>query len=65
MVAHVQRNELCTVYLSNFRHHHSTTAAVLKVTEDIRSNMEDGHETKMVLFLRHLIWLYMDCYCVS
>jgi hypothetical protein len=32
-----------------FRRHHSTTAAVLKVTEDIRLSMEDGQV--MVLLL--------------
>jgi hypothetical protein len=30
------------------RRHHSTTAAVLKVTEDIRSNIEDGQVTVFV-----------------
>jgi hypothetical protein len=42
MEAHVQRND----FQSGFRHHHSTTAAV---TEDIRSNMEDGQVTVLVL----------------
>jgi hypothetical protein len=45
MEAHIRRNELLTVFQSGFRRHHSTTAAVLKVTEDIRSNMEDGSLT--------------------
>jgi hypothetical protein len=38
-----------TVFHSGFRRHHSTTAAVLKVTEDIRSNMEDGQVKVLVL----------------
>jgi hypothetical protein len=38
-----------TVFQSGFRRHHSTKAAVLKVTEDIRSNMEDGQVTVLVL----------------
>jgi hypothetical protein len=47
--AHIQRNELLTVFQSGFRCHHSTTAAVLKVTEDIRSNKEDKQVTVLVL----------------
>jgi hypothetical protein len=45
MEAHVRRNELLTVLQSGFCRHNSTTAAaaaVLKVTRDIRWNMEDG-----------------------
>jgi hypothetical protein len=49
MEAHIRRNELLTVFQSGFRRHHSTTAAILKVTEDIRSNMEDGQVTVLVL----------------
>jgi hypothetical protein len=49
MQAHIQRNELLTVFQSGFRRHHSTTAALLKITEDIRSNMEDGQVTVLVL----------------
>jgi hypothetical protein len=50
MEAHVRRNELLIVFQSGFCRHHSTTATVLKVTEDIRSNMEDGQVTVLVLF---------------
>jgi hypothetical protein len=49
MEAHIRRNELLTVFQSGFRRHHSTMAAVLKVTEDIRSNMEDGQVKVLVL----------------
>jgi small basic protein len=42
MDAHIQRNELLTKFPSGFRRHYSTTAAVLKVTEDVQLNMEDG-----------------------
>jgi hypothetical protein len=51
MEAHIHRYEflILTVFQSGFRRHHSTTAAVLKVTEDIRSNMEDGQVTVLVL----------------
>jgi hypothetical protein len=49
MEAHIRRNELLTVFQSGFCRHDSTTAAVLKVTEDIRSNMEDGQLTVLVL----------------
>jgi hypothetical protein len=59
MEAHIRRNELLTVFQSGFRRYHSTTAAVLKVTDNIRSNMENGQVTVLVLLesLRHLIWL--------
>jgi hypothetical protein len=67
MEVHIRRNQLLTVHQSCFRRHHSTTVAVLKITEDIRSNMED--EQVMVWYfwisLRHLMWLYMGCCCVS
>jgi hypothetical protein len=49
MEARIRRNELLTVFQSDFRCHHSTMAAVLKVTEDISSNMEDGQVTVLVL----------------
>jgi small basic protein len=35
MEAYIQRNEFLTVFQSGFHRHHSTTAAVLKVLEDI------------------------------
>jgi hypothetical protein len=47
--AHIRRNELLTVFQSGFGRHHSTTATVSKVTEDSRSNMEDGQVTVLVL----------------
>jgi hypothetical protein len=37
------------VFQSGFRRHHSTTAAVLKVTEDIRLSMGDGQLTVLLL----------------
>jgi predicted RNA binding protein YcfA (HicA-like mRNA interferase family) len=49
MEAHIQKNGFLTVFQSGFHRHHSTTAAVLKVMEDIRSNMEDGQVTVLVL----------------
>jgi hypothetical protein len=70
MDAHIRRNELLTVFQSGFRRHHSTMAAVSKVTEDILSNMEDGQVTVLVhLDFSHAFdmvkWLYMGCCCVS
>jgi hypothetical protein len=41
--------EVLTVFQSGFRLHHSTVAAVLKVTEDIRLSMEDGQVTVLLL----------------
>jgi hypothetical protein len=49
MEAHIRRNELFTVFQSGFRRHQNTTVAVLKVTKDIRSNMEDRQVTVLVL----------------
>jgi hypothetical protein len=48
MEAHIRRSELLTVLQFGFRRHHSTSAAVLKGTEDIQSNMEDGQVTVLV-----------------
>jgi hypothetical protein len=48
MEAYIRRNEFLTVFQSGFHRHHSTTAAVLKVMEDIRLNMEDGQITVLV-----------------
>jgi hypothetical protein len=45
----LRRNELLTIFQSGFRRHHSTTAAVLQVTDDIQSNMEDEQVTVLVL----------------
>jgi hypothetical protein len=45
----ISKNLLLTVFQSGYRRHHSTTAAVLKVREDIRSNMEDRQVTVLVL----------------
>jgi hypothetical protein len=41
MERHICCNNLLTVFQSGFRRHHSTSAAVLKVTEDIQLRMED------------------------
>jgi small basic protein len=43
--AHIQINELLTLFPSGFRRQYSTTAAVLKVTEDIGLNIENGQTT--------------------
>jgi hypothetical protein len=49
MERHICCNNLLTVFQSGFRRHHSTAAAVLKVTEDIRLSMEDGQVTELLL----------------
>jgi hypothetical protein len=51
MEAHIRRNEMLTVFQSGFRRHYSTTATVLKVTQDIRSNIEDGQVTVLALLV--------------
>jgi hypothetical protein len=38
MERNIRCNNLLTVFQSGFRRHHSTAAAVLKVTEDIRGD---------------------------
>jgi hypothetical protein len=50
MEKHFRCNYLLTVFQSVFRRHHSTTAAVLKVTEDIRLSMEEEQVTMLLLF---------------
>jgi hypothetical protein len=47
--AHIRRNGLLTVFQSSFCRHHSTTVAALKVTEDMRLNMENGQLTVLLL----------------
>jgi hypothetical protein len=49
MERHIRCNNLLTVFQSEFHRHHSTTAAVLKITEDIRLSMEDGQVTVLLL----------------
>jgi hypothetical protein len=49
MDAHIRGNGWLTVFQLGFRRNHSTKAAVLKVTVHIRSNMEDGQVTVLVL----------------
>jgi len=47
--AHIRENNLLNEFQSGFRKSHSTTTAILKVTEDIRSNLDEGHATVLVL----------------
>jgi Reverse transcriptase (RNA-dependent DNA polymerase) len=49
MTVHISNNNLLSPYQSGFRRMHSTTTAVLKVTEDIRLNMEKRQATVLVL----------------
>jgi Reverse transcriptase (RNA-dependent DNA polymerase) len=46
---HANAYSLVTPYQSGFRKHHSTTTAILKITEDLRSNLEEGQATIFVL----------------
>jgi hypothetical protein len=49
MEKQIRWNNLLTVFQSGFRRHHSTAAAVLKVTEDIWLSMVDGQVTVLLL----------------
>jgi hypothetical protein len=49
MERHIRCNNLLTVFQFRFRRPHSRTAALLKVTEDIRLSMEDGQVTVLLL----------------
>jgi hypothetical protein len=49
MERHIRCNNLLTVFQSGFRRHHSTAAAVLKVTEVIWLSMEDGQVAVLLL----------------
>jgi hypothetical protein len=49
MERHIICNNLLSVFQSGFRRHHSTSAAVLKVTEDIRLSMGDIQLTLLLL----------------
>jgi hypothetical protein len=49
MERHIRCNNLLTMFQSEFHQHHSTAAAVLKVTEDIRLSMQDGQVTTLLL----------------
>jgi hypothetical protein len=49
MERHIRCNNLLTVFQSGFRRHYSTTAAVLKVKEDIRLSMENEQVTVLLL----------------
>jgi hypothetical protein len=51
MERHIRCNNLLNVFQSGFRRHHSTVAAVLKVTEDIQLSMKDGQVTLMLLLV--------------
>jgi hypothetical protein len=49
MNKHIQNFGLLCSFQSGFRRHHSTTTAILKVTEDIRLNFEDEQATVLVM----------------
>ncbi len=50
ILKHINENNLLSQFQSGFRRQHSTTTAVLKVTEDIRMNLE-GRQVTVVVFL--------------
>jgi hypothetical protein len=49
MERHNRCTNLLTVFQSRFCRHHRTTAAVMKVTEDIRLSMEDVQVTVLLI----------------
>jgi Reverse transcriptase (RNA-dependent DNA polymerase) len=49
MTAHIRDHSLLSDFQSGFRKFHSTTTAILKFTKGIRSNMEEGNATVLVL----------------
>jgi Reverse transcriptase (RNA-dependent DNA polymerase) len=49
IMAHIDGNNLLSPYQSGFKSSHSTSTAVLKVTEDIRKNLEERQATVLVL----------------
>jgi hypothetical protein len=59
MERQIRCNNLLTVFQSGFRRHHSTTAAVLKVTEVIWLKMED--EKVMMLLLLDFSQAFAKC----
>jgi hypothetical protein len=46
---HIRNFGLLCLFQSGFKRHHSTTTVVLKVTEDIRLNLEHGQATILVM----------------
>ena len=49
LTTHICANNLLNPFQSGFRRSHRTTTAVLKVTEDIRLNLEERQATVLVL----------------
>jgi hypothetical protein len=49
MNGHIRNFGLLCPFQSGIRRHHSTRTAVLKVTEDIRFNLENGQATVLVM----------------
>jgi hypothetical protein len=49
MNRHIRNFGLLCPFQSGVRRHHSTTTAVLKDTENIRLNLEDGQPTVLVM----------------
>ena len=49
MTEHIDGNNLLNPYQSGFRRLHSTSTAVLKVTDDIRRNLDERQATVLVL----------------
>lgn len=61
IISHLNLNRLYDQYQSGFRAGYSTTTALLKVTEDIRSSLDKGQVTVMVLLDFSRAFDTVDC----
>jgi hypothetical protein len=55
VLAHVYRSGLLSEFQSGFRCGHSTTTALVRIIEDLRSSMLEGRMTVLLTFRRRLI----------
>jgi hypothetical protein len=61
VLAHVDRSGLLSEFQSGFRCGHSTTTALVRVVEDVRSSMTEGKVTVVVLLDFSKAFDCVDC----